>query len=55
MESRKNQPKTHARDQVYIMEEEVRPVKSEGGVRSDRLGTIKLGGGLKTKINHPVH
>jgi len=49
-----NQPKTRARDEG-CMSEEVRPMGSAGGAQIDRLGTIKLGGGIKTKINHPVY
>jgi len=41
-----NQPKTCARDKG-CMGEGVRPVGSAGGARINRLGTIKLGGGIK--------
>jgi hypothetical protein len=37
---------TRPRRRVY-MGEEVRPMGSAGGARFDRLGTIKLGGGIK--------
>ncbi len=40
--------KTRARDEGYLGEE-VWPVGSDGGARFDRMGTIKLGGGIKKK------
>ena len=41
-----NQPKTRAHDEG-CMGEGVQPMGSAGGARIDRLGTIKLGGGIK--------
>ncbi len=49
-----NQPKTRAGDEVCIGKE-VLLVGSAGGVRFNHLGAIKLGKGVKTKINHHVY
>ncbi len=49
-----NQPKTRAVDKGCIGEE-IRQVGIAGGARFDCLGVIKLGEGVKTKINHHVY
>jgi hypothetical protein len=49
-----NQPKTCAGNKGCI-DMEVQPVGSAGGAQFDCLGAIKLGEGVKTKINHHVY